>query len=436
MSIRGIHRNHEGRSRESNRRHRALAALTAVAAAAAIAIGGASAAAAAPAHPATSTNSATTATTGLLTHTITSTMTRTRATALVTATPDHAGNIAVRLANGKTVAIPAADKDRVMGRAAQQSVSPDGTVYGNCGSSYVTLTEKPDRYPVAMQTGFTVITPAVGYDWSASVTGPNGYSYAYASSGGLFFDNSWNGGYQSSQDQATGIYEAAVDPAGSDAVLWDGDICYSGGPLDAEYLTVPEAACLTNEPAGAVASGGGWINNTTEPVAHRNKTTTPPDGPGARPTLATACLTNPLGTGSDATGDITGWQDAQLFVATNAPGTAIARCHLIANILGGKGQILDGGQANLVPCWQVGMNTGTPSMRTYEAQVQAAVATLGTNDAVYYQVLPNYIDATSTIPWSVDMSATVEHADGTTQPMFSGITILNTQASSGLNLGN
>ncbi|WCN04506.1 hypothetical protein [Streptomyces sp. M92] len=43
---------------------------------------------------------------------------------------------------------------------------------------------------------------------------------------------------------------------------------------------------------------------------------------------------------------------------------------LIANILGGKGRTLDGGQNNVVPCWQVGMKTGTPSMRSFESEAQ------------------------------------------------------------------
>jgi hypothetical protein len=152
-----------------------------------------------------------------------------------------------------------------------------------------------------MQTGFTVVEPAIAYDWSASVTGPD-YSFDYESSGGLFFDSSWQGGYQSSQNQAEGIYLAEVDPAASDAVLLDGTVCFSGGPVDAEYLTVPKPACLNNEPVDAVASGTGWISNTTQPVAHRNKTTTPPGPAGVRPTLATACLTNPHPTGTAAGG--------------------------------------------------------------------------------------------------------------------------------------
>lgn len=373
--------------------------------------------------------------TGQTGRTVTAPMTKVRVTKLVTSAPDGAGNIKVQLANGKTVPIPAADEGLVMSRAAQQAgVSPDDTVVGNCGSSYITLQEKSDGFPVAIRTGFTVDLPAVGYDWFATVEGPD-YFHEYTSSGGLFFDSSWDGGYQSDQDQAEGLYAAEVDPGASDAVLFDGDVCFSGGPTDFAYLVA--GTCLTNVPASAVVSGGGWISNSTQPVAQRNKTTNP-SGPGNRAALAKACLRAPLGPGSVAGGDITGWQDAQLFVATNSPGTAIARCHLIANVLGGKGKIQDGGQANLVPCWQVGMNTGTPSMRTYEAQVQqqVAAADMGPDDAVYYVVEPEYFDDTSTIPWGVTMSAVVERADGSTQQLFTGIIITNTQAASGLNLGN
>ena len=134
-------------------------------------------------------------------------------------------------------------------------------MYGNCGSSYITLTDKPNHYPVAMQTGFTVIAAAIGYSWSASVSGPD-YAYEYESGGPLDFDSSWNGGYQSSENQAAGVYFAAVDPTVSIAVLWDGNVCFSGGPVDVETLTVPKGDCLNNMPTGAHKSGGGWIDNT------------------------------------------------------------------------------------------------------------------------------------------------------------------------------
>src|SRR5581483_3969585 len=114
-----------------------------------------------------------------------------------------------------------------------------------------------------------------------------------------------------------------------------------------------------------------------QPVPHRNQTD-PTSPAGTRAFGAQACLRKTLGKGSVASGDITGRQDAQEFARPYAaPGTpapyGLARWHLSANILGGKGQTRDGGQDNLVPCWQVGMNTGTPSMRTYEMQVKDAV---------------------------------------------------------------
>jgi hypothetical protein len=201
----------------------------------------------------------------------------------------------------------------------------------------------------------------------------------------------------------------------------------------------PQAACLGSAPNGSLPSGDGWIRNTTEPVAHRNKTTNPPGPAGTRAAMAQACLGKNLDDGSVASGDNTGWQDAQEFARLNSPRTGLARCHLIANILGGKGQIRDGGQDNLVPCWQSGMNTGTPSMRTYEFEAQRTVkdANFGANDAILYQVTPDYRDNTSTIPEGVTMSATVERADGTSQPLFPDVYITNTQRNTGLlNLGN
>ncbi|MFF4583628.1 DNA/RNA non-specific endonuclease [Streptomyces sp. NPDC001373] len=212
----------------------------------------------------------------------------------------------------------------------------------------------------------------------------------------------------------------------------------------ATTTTQTRGACLQTQPTGSLPSGDGWIKNTTEPVAHRNKSTTPPDPAGVRPTVAQACLGKKIGKGTSASGDITGWQDAQNVARPlAAPGTkapyGLARCHLIANILGGKGRTLDGGQNNLVPCWQVGMNTGTPSMRTYEFEAQNMVAdnNFGANDAIFYEVTPAYQDATSTVPVGVTMRATVQRADGTSQPLFPDVYIPNTKADTGqFNLGN
>ncbi|MFJ8331778.1 DNA/RNA non-specific endonuclease [Streptomyces sp. NPDC094437] len=194
------------------------------------------------------------------------------------------------------------------------------------------------------------------------------------------------------------------------------------------------AACLGVSPEGARPAGNGWILNTTEPVAHVNKTTNPPAPAGVRATTAQACLGKTPGPGSDAGGDITGWQDAQLFAqANNLDTTGLSRCHLIANVLGGRIS------QNLVPCWQVGMNTGAGSMWDYEEEIRDEVAaqSFGEDDAILYQVTPTYLDATSTIPVGVTMSATVEREDGTAEQLFPDVYIPNTRGNTGLfNLGN
>ncbi|MFF4473648.1 DNA/RNA non-specific endonuclease [Streptomyces sp. NPDC001599] len=206
-----------------------------------------------------------------------------------------------------------------------------------------------------------------------------------------------------------------------------------------DSTAVRQGACLQTLPNGSVRAGDGWIRNTTQAVAHVNKTTTP-NGAGTRAAQATACLGKNLDTGTAADGDITGWQDAGLYRDTYAPNAGLARCHLIPNVLGGKGQILDGGQDNLVPCWQSGMNTGTPSMRTFELAAQKLVKedpNFKATDALFYQVTPDYQDATSTIPVGVTMTATVQRADGTSQPLFPEVYIPNTKGNTGtLNLGN
>ncbi|MEU2391417.1 DNA/RNA non-specific endonuclease, partial [Streptomyces sp. NPDC007369] len=208
-------------------------------------------------------------------------------------------------------------------------------------------------------------------------------------------------------------------------------------------IAEPQAVCRQNAPAGSFPSGNGWIKNTTEPVPHINKTTNPLGPPGARASVAQACLGTVTVEGSHAKGDITGWADADLFRQANSSTAGLARCHLIANILGGTGMIDDGGQINLVPCWQSGMNTGTPSMRTYETLAQKSLKSvkdggiLGPNDAIFYQVAPDYRDGTSTIPLGVRMSARVERSDGTSQPLFADVYISNTYKNTGLlNLGN
>jgi hypothetical protein len=177
------------------------------------------------------------------------------------------------------------------------------------------------------------------------------------------------------------------------------------------------ANCLdpANRPGAAAANGagGGWILNTTSDIPHRNITTTPND-PTFRAEQATACLAKPLGPGQEAQQlDIAGWQDAQIVAnkwGMTLPGQSLARCHLVANVLGGQGFA-----QNLVPCWQIGVNiAGEQSMRAQESIAADTVnGRLAPGQAVFYEVTPNYQRPDSTIPESIHMAAQVEDTDGT-----------------------
>jgi hypothetical protein len=411
--------------------------------AAAIAFGGTSTALATPAtasaHPAARTDQGSAVTKGRAGHTVTSKMTRVRVTKLVTSTPDRAGNVKVLLANGKTVPIPAADRDRVMRRAAQQAkIHPDGTVYSDCGSSYITLEEKPDGYPVAIRTGFHIDEPAIAYNWLATVTGTDDYLHEYSSGGSLFFRHSWDGGFQSDEDLDPGLFTASVHPFSSFAVLATDDLCFSGGPEDEAYLGMKP--CLDAEPTGAVSNGSGWVSYTTAPVPHRNKDIHPLGRAGTRASQATACLTNDHEVWtSNAGGNITGWQDAKKKARDNGlnpngSNSPLARCHVIAAQLGGLNIA-----RNLAPCWQDGVNVGDPnSMRDpNERKVRAAADSLAPGDAISYVVTPNYATADSTIPTSFFMQADIQYADGTTEPVINTV-VVNEMNISGtmVSLGN
>jgi hypothetical protein len=51
--------------------------------------------------------------------------------------------------------------------------TPDNTVGGSCGTSYIYLTASILEYQY--YTGFTVVLPAVEYGWQVSMVGPNLY---------------------------------------------------------------------------------------------------------------------------------------------------------------------------------------------------------------------------------------------------------------------
>ncbi|MFD9285194.1 DNA/RNA non-specific endonuclease [Streptomyces mirabilis] len=204
--------------------------------------------------------------------------------------------------------------------------------------------------------------------------------------------------------------------------------------------TGPQADCLNNRaPINAIPNGDGWFLNNTEAVPLVNQTDTAGGG-GYRPAQAQACVARKRGKGTGTSNPVTGMKDAEAYATANSLTYDQSRCHLIPSVLGGKGTSKIT-RFNLVPCWQVGMNTGTPSMRTYEKMaedlVTGDIAFFGANDAIFYQVTPVYNDANSTIPVGVTMSATIQRANGTTEELFPNVYVTNTYGNTGLyNLGN
>lgn len=201
-----------------------------------------------------------------------------------------------------------------------------------------------------------------------------------------------------------------------------------------------EPTCLDSAHNPEDNSGDGWIENTTEDVEKRNLTV-PGSGPGTRAGTATACLTKDLGEGQEsAGGDITGWKDAENKIDNINPKPHLARCHLVANTLGGLAVGKDHWD-NLIPCYHLGLNIKGVGMRFVESKVKSWIVSPNfvKGAAVEYVVTPNYLDhgRDSTIPWSVTMNVTVQYPTGVSLPFFSG-TFLNApfDPTSGPNLGN
>jgi hypothetical protein len=116
-------------------------------------------------------------------------------------------------------------------RANNSAVTPNNTIYGNCGYSYLyelpLYTTGPGVY---LFTGFDVNFYAFYYSWSATVENfSNGAIGQFRRSGTLAGDTSWQG----NQDYRFGHggYFGRVNPSGSYAI-GAFDVCTSAGPYD------------------------------------------------------------------------------------------------------------------------------------------------------------------------------------------------------------
>ena len=117
------------------------------------------------------------------------------------------------------------------GFSTKSPIKPDNTVYGECGSSYVKITPTGNAHGL-IQTGFTVDENAVSYSWTVHVLDDYGVSNKHWG-GTLALRTSWVG---TNNFHSTGPDWAYVEVTYGVAVMWDGDICYSEGPWDNEYL--------------------------------------------------------------------------------------------------------------------------------------------------------------------------------------------------------
>jgi hypothetical protein len=115
---------------------------------------------------------------------------------------------------------------------AAATATPDNTVYGNCGSSYL-YEYAVGNHAVDIQTGFSVNTPAVAFWWRYWMHDLGGTS-SHTFGGGLDFRYSW------ADDSRWGALtrgpaSAWVD-SGSDAILDNGDVCSTAGPRDSTVI--------------------------------------------------------------------------------------------------------------------------------------------------------------------------------------------------------
>jgi glutamyl endopeptidase len=196
---------------------------------------------------------------------------------LLTSRPDKAGRVEVQLVNGAVVAIPAADKNLVMRRAAAdaRAAGPDGIKHGSCGSSWIYQYEKSDDHPIKIETGFKVKTAAVAYGWSYTVKGPAGWGVTFSKSGTLALRHRWSNTYNTPEDFPAGTYKAAVSSS-SDALLVTGAICYSLGPTAKNHLSSPDEpvswSLSTSSPI-PVSSGPAAPSSGAVGHAHRSANT-------------------------------------------------------------------------------------------------------------------------------------------------------------------
>lgn len=108
------------------------------------------------------------------------------------------------------------------------TVFPMGVVAGNCGTSFLYITN-PSSLTFKVRNGFSVNTPAVAYTWASTATGP-GYAHTKRDSGPLALRSSWvNEWSRTISASQRGSYFASANGI---ATLANGTRCASAIPTD------------------------------------------------------------------------------------------------------------------------------------------------------------------------------------------------------------
>lgn len=140
--------------------------------------------------------------------------------------------------NGQTTSVPVTDaaKKLAAGWATKKSslaVSPDNTVSGNCGSSTVTaVLTNTTTGALKVVTSYYVYAPSVEQHWYVDEYSTYGEYLHEFNFSGFNASNSWVSAPQTYTTRYANVGGDVQVTLGSFAALADGDICYSGGPID------------------------------------------------------------------------------------------------------------------------------------------------------------------------------------------------------------
>lgn len=138
---------------------------------------------------------------------------------------------AIAAENGFEIRTNSAGQEYSVPVGSDASATPNNTVYGDCGSSYVQITPV-GNHKALIQTGFSVYTGAVDFDWIVHVI--DNYGVSNKTWGGpLAFRSSWVG---TNNFTSGGTGYASAEVTYGVAFLWDGTICFSLGPFSSTYI--------------------------------------------------------------------------------------------------------------------------------------------------------------------------------------------------------